>query len=197
MGGDDKNFRNSSTRSTVDVSVANSNRSVRYNGSVRKMACSGGKYITSNCPTNDVPTATTNVLLVVRPMERIDLFMERHAKALNMSKKTKQVNVIVVSRGVIILSCISLQNIHNVPDTMIAELLMICTNNPSDTIGSLTRRGGDFITSLSTGSTPKLCAGGPSIMILIHNICMAFNGLGIFNIVDMATSVSAAMLVLN
>ena len=43
MGGDDKNFRNSSTRRTVDASVANSNRSVRYNGSVRKMACSGGK----------------------------------------------------------------------------------------------------------------------------------------------------------
>ena len=106
VGGDDKNFRNSSTSNTVDVSVANSNRSVRYNGSVRKMACSGGKYITNNCPTNDVPTATTNVLLVVRPMERIDLFMERHDKALNMSKNTKQVNVIVVSRGVMILSCI-------------------------------------------------------------------------------------------
>lgn len=39
-----------------------------------------------------------------------------------------------------------------------------------------------------------LCAGGPSIMILIHNICIAFNGLGKFNIVDMATSVSAAIL---
>ena len=39
-----------------------------------------------------------------------------------------------------------------------------------------------------------LCAGGPSIMILIHNICMAFNGLGIFKIVDTATNVSAAML---
>ena len=39
-----------------------------------------------------------------------------------------------------------------------------------------------------------LCAGGPSIIILIHSICMAFNGLGIFNIVDTATNVSAAML---
>lgn len=47
-----------------------------------------------------------NVLLVVKPMENIDLVMERHDKALNMSKKTKQVNVIVVSRGVIMLSCI-------------------------------------------------------------------------------------------
>ena len=39
-----------------------------------------------------------------------------------------------------------------------------------------------------------LCAGGPSIIILIHNICMAFNGLGRFNRVDTATSVSAAIL---
>ena len=70
------------------------------------MACSGGKYITSSCPTSDIPTAMTNVLLVVRPIDRIDLFIERHDKALNMSKNTKQVNVIVVSRGVMILSCI-------------------------------------------------------------------------------------------
>lgn len=39
-----------------------------------------------------------------------------------------------------------------------------------------------------------LCAGGPSIIILIHSICMAFNGLGKFSIVDTATNVSAAML---
>lgn len=106
MGGDDKNFLSSSTKSTVDASVANNNRSVRYNGSVRKTACNGGKYITNSCPSNEAPTAMRNVLLVVNPMERTDLFIERHDKALNMSKKTKQVNVIVVSRGVIMLSCI-------------------------------------------------------------------------------------------
>jgi len=104
--GDDRNFRSSSTTSTVDVSIANSNKSVRYNGSVRNTACSGGKYITKNCPSNEAPTAMRNVLLVVSPMERTDLFIDRHDSALNMSKKTKQVNVIVVSRGVIILSCI-------------------------------------------------------------------------------------------
>ena len=43
MGGDDKYFRNSSTISTVDVSITNSNRSEIYNGSVRKMACNGGQ----------------------------------------------------------------------------------------------------------------------------------------------------------
>jgi hypothetical protein len=30
----------------------------------------------------------------------------------------------------------------------------------------------------STGSTPKLCAGGPSIMMLIHKICIALRGDG-------------------
>lgn len=39
-----------------------------------------------------------------------------------------------------------------------------------------------------------LCAGGPSIIILIHNICIAFNGFGKLSIVDTATSVNAAML---
>ena len=32
------------------------------------------------------------------------------------------------------------------------------------------------------------------MMILIHSICIAFNGLGKFNIVDTATSVRAAIL---
>ena len=62
--------------------------------------------MTNNCPSREAPTAMTNVLLVVKPMERIDFVIERQDKALNMSKKTKQVNVIVVSRGVIMLSCI-------------------------------------------------------------------------------------------
>ena len=106
MGDDDKNFLNSSTTSTLEVRVANNNRSVRCSGSVRKTACNGGKYITNSCPISEEPTAMMNVLLVVRPMEKIDLFMERHDMALNMSKKTKHVNVIVVSRGVIMLSCI-------------------------------------------------------------------------------------------
>lgn len=62
--------------------------------------------MTSSCPSREAPTAMTNVLLVVRPMERTDLVSDRQANALNMSKNTKQVNVIVVSRGVIMLSCI-------------------------------------------------------------------------------------------
>lgn len=62
--------------------------------------------MTSNCPSSDAPTAMRNVLFVVSPIKKTDLFIDRHDSALNMSKKTKQVKVIVVSRGVIMLSCI-------------------------------------------------------------------------------------------
>ena len=83
---------------------------------------------------------------------------------------------------------------------------------------SLMRRGGVRITSLSTGSTPRLqrdaryselfriggeksdvsvshlCAGGPSMMMLIHRICIALSGFGSCIMVDSAISVNAAML---
>lgn len=52
----------------------------------------------------DPVTAMRNDRLVVNPMENIDLLDDRQLKALNMSKNTKQVNVIVVSRGVTTLS---------------------------------------------------------------------------------------------
>ena len=61
--------------------------------------------MTISCPIMDPPTANRKVVFVVRPMENTDLFMDRQDKALNMSKNTKQVNVIVVSRGVMMLSC--------------------------------------------------------------------------------------------
>jgi len=61
--------------------------------------------MTISCPIMEPPTATRKVVFVVRPMESTDLFIDRHDKALNMSKNTKQVNVIVVSRGVMTLSC--------------------------------------------------------------------------------------------
>ena len=46
----------------------------------------------------------------------------------------------------------------------------------------------------STGSTPNDWAGGPSIMILIHKICIAFKGFGIRQMVAMAISDKAALL---
>jgi hypothetical protein len=61
-------------------------------------------------------------------------------------------------------------------------------------MNSSVRRGGLFSTSESTGSTPKLCAGGPSIIMFIHKICIAFNGLGKWNIVEKAINDSAEML---
>lgn len=60
--------------------------------------------MTSICPTRLRVTATRNILLENKPTWKTDLVCERHDRALNMSKRTKQVNVIVVSRGVILLS---------------------------------------------------------------------------------------------
>ena len=53
-------------------------------------------------------------------------------------------------------------------------------------------RGGRDMTAGSTGSTPNDCAGGPSMRILIHKICIAFNGFGNPNVVDNATKDNAA-----
>ena len=43
-------------------------------------------------------------------------------------------------------------------------------------------------------SVSHLCAGGPSMMMLIHRICMALSGFGSCIMVDSAISVNAAML---
>ncbi len=78
-------------------------------------------------------------------------------------------------------------------------------------IESVTFRGGFFNTSWSTGSTPRLnffyefvflfsnnqtnlWAGGPSIIILIQRICMAFNGLGKWKTVESVIKLKAAIL---
>ena len=64
-------------------------------------------------------TAAKNALLVKSPSWNTDLVAERHDSALNMSKKTKQVKVMVVSRAVIWPSSIMSQNTHSVPQMMI------------------------------------------------------------------------------
>ena len=43
-------------------------------------------------------------------------------------------------------------------------------------MGSSFLRGGILATEGSLGSTPKDCATGPSQIMLIHSICIAFNG---------------------
>jgi len=62
--------------------------------------------MTSICPTREKRTAKQNGRLVKRPSWNTDLVRERDERALNMSKKTKQVNVIVVSLLVIFPSSI-------------------------------------------------------------------------------------------
>ena len=62
--------------------------------------------MTSIWPTREKRTARQKGRLVRRPSWNTDLVRERDERALNMSKKTKQVNVIVVSLLVIFPSSI-------------------------------------------------------------------------------------------
>ncbi len=59
-------------------------------------------------------------------------------------------------------------------------------------ISASLRRVGLCITAGSTGSTPRDCAGGPSMRILIQRICIAFSGLGRPRVVARATRERAA-----
>lgn len=45
-------------------------------------------------------------------------------------------------------------------------------------MGAVLGRGGRFIASRSTGSTPSDCEGGPSMMTLMKRICIALSGFG-------------------
>ncbi len=94
---------------------------------------------------------------------------------------------------------------------MTVALMKIFTSNGLSIIESVTFRGGFFSTSWSTGSTPRLnfifnrfmtlrinqtnlWAGGPSIIILIQRICIAFNGLGKWKTVESVIKLRAAIL---
>ena len=57
--------------------------------------------------------------------------------------------------------------------------------------------GGLFMMSFSGGSTPRLWAGGPSMMMLIQRICIGFRGFGVCIRVDRVIRDRAAMLVLS
>ena len=91
----------------------------------------------------------------------------------------------------------SFENIRSVMKTIKAALEMARNSKARVTMGSSALRGLACSIFESTGSTPKLCAGGPSMMILIHNICIAFNGVGNPNIVATLAMVNAANDVLN
>ena len=62
--------------------------------------------MTSICPTREKRTAKQKGRLVKTPSWNTDLVSDRDESALNMSKKTKQVNVMVVSLFVIFPSSI-------------------------------------------------------------------------------------------
>ena len=81
-----------------------------------------------------------------------------YLNALNMSKNTKQVNVIVVSRAVIFPSSKVILKTHVVPQMMMKALRRMLNIRLRVKICSLTFLGGFFNTSGSTGSRPKLCA---------------------------------------
>jgi len=96
----------------------------------------GGKYITSSCPMTDKPTATQKTRLVVKPTSNIDLSCDLELSALNMSKKTKVVKVMVVSRAVTFPSSMVDLRTHMVPVVMknadvtmlvIKDLVRICS----------------------------------------------------------------------
>lgn len=127
------------------------------------------------------------------------LVCERQLSALNISKSTKQVKVMVVSRFVLPAdpSAISRWNTHRVPRMIMLAERRTLTINARVIMGCLTFLGRCLSTSWSTGSTPSDCAGGPSMIILIHRICMAFRGFAIPMSVARAIRERAAMDVLS
>lgn len=137
--------------------------------------------MTSSCPTSENPTAARNIRFVKRPIVNTLLVCERQLSAFHMSNKTKQVNVIVVSRAVRPSdpSAISRWNTQSVPRMIIPADSNTLITNDLEIMAFFTFLGRCLSTSWSTGSTPNDCAGGPSMMMLIHKICIAFNGFGI------------------
>mmetsp|Transcript_4629 Transcript_4629/g.13006 ORF Transcript_4629/g.13006 Transcript_4629/m.13006 type:complete len:207 (-) Transcript_4629:2782-3402(-) len=86
----------------------------------------------------------------------------------------------------------SFENTLSVKNTMRAALVTALVRSARVTMGSFAFLGLALRITSSTSSTPKLCAGGPSMMMLIHSICMALRGLGSPNAVAMDSMVRAA-----
>lgn len=112
--------------------------------------------MTSICPITEKATARRNMRLLKSPMVNADFVCDLQLKALNMSKKTKQVNVIVVSLGVTIWSLISFLKMNKVPKMMMSEDRTTLKIRSLVIMGCLVLRGGCLSTSWSTGSTPRL-----------------------------------------
>ena len=81
-----------------------------------------------------------------------------------------QVNVMVVSLAVIFPSSIVILKIQRVPQMMMEADRRMLDIRLRVRICSFRWRGGFLRTSWCTGSRPRLCAGGPSMITLIHKI---------------------------
>ena len=90
-----------------------------------------------------------------------------YLNALNISKNTKHVNVIVVSLGVILPSSRVILNTHVVPHMIMKALNKMLNIRPRVRICSLTFLGGFFSTSGSTGSSPRLWAESKLSLLVI------------------------------
>ena len=99
-------FLPSSIQNTELANAANTPKSRSPRPSVWKIRWRNGTYMTASWPNRLPPTARLNMRFPVRANSprRILLPSLRQVKALNMSKKTKQVKVMVVSRAVTVLS---------------------------------------------------------------------------------------------
>ena len=127
FGPNEKYFFSSETIKTLEATVVRNSRSWTWSASVWKTHCSGGKKMTRHWPNKEKATAYTNNRLVVNPIEKIDLSCDRQLNALNRSKRTKQVNVIVVSRGVSLLSCKSTQKKNPISVYLISRAIFFLT----------------------------------------------------------------------
>ncbi|KAL8963632.1 MAG: hypothetical protein Q9193_000125 [Seirophora villosa] len=128
-----------------------SNRSRPSRPSVWNMRCRNGKYITAICPNKLPPTARLNIRLPASfSSPRSTLFPSlRHVSALNMSKNTKQVKVMVVSRALMERSMMSVPSMMTVADVRTRWIkARLRTRAVFD-------RGGRDMTAGSTGSTPR------------------------------------------
>jgi len=119
--------------------------------------------MTQNCPTTENNIAHKNEGLLKGDISKKHLSDDRQAYALKRSQLTNVINVMVVSLRVTCPSSSSTENTQSVKNMITAALLIARVRRARVTMGSETFLGGARKTLSSTGSTPKLWAGGPSV----------------------------------
>lgn len=133
--------------------------------------------MTANWPAMDKNAASRNALLEFQEISAMGRLLCLQASALNMSNMTNVVKVMVRSRlDTVWSSSISCRKTYIVPASISSPDVSTRYIRGVVMISSPRRRGGRCITAGSTFSTPRLCASGPSMMMLIHRICMGFRG---------------------